>query len=150
MSLERAKQFFEELDQNGKAKEQLKALGLADDLSQAGQIASIARETGYDVSEAEVTELLSGLRSARAKASDAAAKEIQELELSELDKVAGGVKPGHCSDTYKEDENCWISDRCNKTVNFYYFGEPGTFCDSNAYCEGFMTRYDCDVGRISF
>ena len=31
----------------------------------------------------------------------------------------GGGDHSTCSDTYKDDENCWFDDNCRKVVNMY-------------------------------
>ena len=40
--------------------------------------------------------------------------------MLENDSVAGGVvMPHDCKDTFKDEENCWFNDGCDKTINKY-------------------------------
>jgi len=148
MALENAKKFLEELDSNEKALEILKAHEVTDNDQGIATLASAARETGYDVSDEEMKELLTATKSHLVQAGDEAAAKVQ-LSRDEIDKVAGGKGHDICHDTFKDGENCWWNDSCNKVVNMYWTKcSDGTYeCYGTAFCNGFMKKHDCIVSR---
>jgi len=149
MALENAKKFMEELDNNEKALEILKARELTDDEQGIAVLASAARETGYDVSDEEMKELLTATKSHLVQAGDEAAAKVA-LSKEEIDEVAGGKGHDICHDTFKDGENCWWNDSCNKVVNIYWAEiSDGTYeCYGTAFCDGFMKKHDCKYGRV--
>ena len=155
MAIENAKKFLEELDSNEKALDRLKECGT--DLDEAGEISllgSVARETGYDVTDEELETILKQVRVNIVAAGDQAAKGLEKLPREEIDRVAGGKDHDACQSTYKENENCWVSDKCRAVVWEYKMTEYNTNneiineCTINYYCNKVMLSPDCTVGRL--
>ena len=150
MALENAKKFMEELDSNEKALEILKTHEMTDDEQGIAVLASAARETGYDVSDDEMKELLTATKSYLVQAGDEAAAKVA-LSKDEIDKVAGGKK-GHdiCTDTFKDGENCWVNDSCNKVIWLYWEEvSDGTYeCYNSAFCDSFLQQKDCNHAKV--
>jgi hypothetical protein len=149
MALENAKKFMEELDSNEKALEILKAHEQTDEEQEVAVLASAARETGYDVSDEEMKELLTATKSHLVQAGDEAAAKVA-LSKEEIDKVAGGKDHDCCVDTFKDGENCWVNDSCKKFVTNYWQedGDGNVTCYGTAFCDGVMRKHDCKFGRV--
>ena len=130
MALEAVRKFLQGLEKNEKAKGILKAAGKEQEADQARILAAAARETGHDVSEEEMRSVLKELQ----MSGDAVAEEIREINLEEMDRVAGGGDHPTCADTYKDDENCLIDDNCKKVINMYCKHHNGT-CSSYTFCK---------------
>ena len=75
----------------------------------------------------------------------------KELDKDELDQVAGGGSYPYgypCKDTFKPDENCFFTDRCN-SANLYYklnpscslTYDPAESCISSDACKELIQRY---------
>ena len=149
MAKEDVARFLDELDGNEKAKELLEASAADLDAEEGFKVlASAARETGYDVTDDEVARLFEAKRAILVETSDDAADEVLGLSDDELDSVAGGKGFAACEDTYRTDDNCWVSDNCKKAVIFYY-DEDNPYCDSYSYCKGIALKPDCKLGRLS-
>ena len=144
---ENVKRFFEELETNDKAMELLKAASVDGKEPGSAALADIARQTGYDVTDEDVQACLEQLQQTTAAASDAVAEKLGELSPDEMELAAGGKDHETCKDTYRDGENCWYNDSCNK-VNILYWVEKKGTCDSNTYCAKTLKRPDCDYGRI--
>ena len=133
MSLENAKLFLENLNTNEQVMEKLKTISL-EDTDQTPELAAIARNSGYDVTDGEMEEFLAKAIQKRKKDTDAAAIKIAMIDDDELEAVAGGGDHDTCSDTYKDDENCWNNDSCKHVINMYC-AQNDSICDSYAFCE---------------
>lgn len=147
--IENAKRFFEELGANEKAQELLRAAGLEDTADDALVLAKVARETGYEVGDDDMRELLAAMQKLQAAASDAVADQVRDLDDEELDTVAGGGEDPACRDSFSNNDNCLIVDRCDKVI-VIYVDESDPECTKNAYCHGFMSNSDCWAGLIGF
>ena len=104
-----------------KAQELLAKVERPDD--QDGEIcvyADIARQLGYDITEADLKDYIAkkeDLVAARTKEAEA---EIKELPDEVLEQVAGGKKEhDECKDTYRDYENCWAKDGCDFALIWY-------------------------------
>ena len=157
MSLENAKKFLEDLDTNEEAMAKLKESGK--DLDESQEISlfgTIARESGYDTTDEELEEILKRVRDCVAATSDQTAKDLDKLPREELDHVAGGKDHDRCEDTYKDSDNCWITDKCKKVIlaypgNYYRDLETGEIiyeCKYSHYCKKIMYSPDCTFGRL--
>ncbi|MCR4876850.1 MAG: hypothetical protein K5922_06740 [Clostridiales bacterium] len=70
-----------------------------------------------------------------------------------MDKAAGGEKGFLCSDSFELGENCMMDDTCNKIVNNYVSkNNDGTVTcfDASSFCDGFVTKIECNGMKISF
>ena len=144
------KEILEELEGNEEAKALLEARGAdLDDEEGAKVLTAAARETGYDVTDDEVADLLKSQRAIMAKASDDAAGKWLKLGDDELDDAAGGKDHSNCHYTYKDGENCWAMDNCKKVL-IMYFDPDNPYCDSFSHCKGLACKPDCDNGRLGF
>ena len=142
--------FFEELEQNEKAQELLKAECADGTEADYSALARIARKTGYEVTDEEMADFWTKVKTKQAKASEAMAAQIAELSCDEMDQVAGGKDHMVCSDTYKDGENCMWDDVCDKLFKFYYYEDDKHNCESNTFCEGLLLKRDCKNAGIGF
>ena len=94
-----------------------------------------------------MSELPAKMQTQQATASDAVAEQISALDLDDLDAVAGGAGGG-CQDTFRLSENCTFVDNCKKVL-IIYTDDDGN-CASYAYCDGFATKSDCNLGRFGW
>ena len=117
--LENVKKFFEELNGNEKAKELLKAVSTNGDAPDFAALTRIARETGDDVTDAEMQTCLEEARERRAAASDAVAEKLGELTPEDMEAAAGGKGNQSCKDTYNAGEWCWFNDSCSEAIRVY-------------------------------
>ena len=102
MSMENGKKFLEELRSNEKALAKLKELGTpTGETEEIREVAAIARETGYDVTDEELEKLVKAAKKNRATASDKAAETVEKLDPEDLDTAAGGDEPNLA------DGDCW-------------------------------------------
>ena len=148
MAMEDLARFLDELGVNEKAQELLKASGTDLDEEEGLKfLASVARETGYDVADDELVDMFKSRVTRLVKKSDAAADEVLGLSDEELDKVAGGKGHSDCADTYLSDENCAFYDNCKQAVNMYYDSDD-PYCDSYSHCRGVNRKPDCKLGRF--
>ena len=152
MSLETAKKFMEDLNGNEKALEILKSANPDNEEEESRILGKAARETGYDVSDEDLENLLKNMKRRRVESSEKAAEETQRLSPEEIDSFAGGGDHAICSDTFKDDENCVFDDNCKHYTNMYSSSEDeGRYdCDSYTYCKNFLTKDDCSLGRVGF
>lgn len=139
MSLEKAKEFMEELETNDRAMEKLDTF-TPEKPDYASELAAVARETGYDVTDEDMTQMLMKMIQKQKESSDAAAEGIRVLDEDALDKVAGGGDHSTCADTYKDDENCWFDDNCRKLVNMYC-KHHNKNCSSYTYCSSVLVKH---------
>ena len=139
------KEILEELDGNEEAKALLEASGAdLDDEEGCKVLAAAARETGYDVTDEEVTDLLKSQRAIMARASDDAAD-----KWLKLGDVAGWKDHSNCHYTYKDGENCLAMDGCKKAL-IMYFDPDNPYCDSYSHCKGVAVKPNCLIGKIGF
>ena len=95
----------------------------------------------------EVADLFKAQGAIQVKKSAAAADECLALSDEELDKVAGGKDHENCSDTYKDNENCWFDDNC-KHLTHHYYDPYDPVCDTYSYCGTLTILPDCKFGRV--
>ena len=148
MSSEKIQDMLKALSADPKAQELLAKIGRPED--QNGEIciyADIARQLGYDITEADLKDYIektADLVAARTKEAEAG---IKELPDEVLEKVAGGQKEhDKCKDTYRNYENCWITDGCDQIFVMYSdyvchktdFDDPchetAEPCNNDEYC----------------
>ena len=90
--MEEAKKFLQELKTNERGKELLKAKGKPQNAEEcAAFYAEAAEALGYHFSAEDIKAAVEDLKREQLARSDAAEKEIRELDPEELDKVAGGM-----------------------------------------------------------
>ena len=151
MALENAKKFLEDLDTNEEAIDKLKAAGKdLDESQEISLLGSIARESGYDTTDEELEEILKKTRESVAEASDQAAKDLEKLPREELDQVAGGKDHSICKDTYKDSDNCWMTDKCKRIILSYPKEDDPEWedCKFTHYCKKVMQSHECSIGRL--
>ena len=140
MSLEKIPDIMKALSADPKAQELLANAPQPDD--QDGEIrvyAEIARQLGYDITEAELKAFMEKTAASVAARTEEAAADIQELPDEVLDQVAGGGDARHlnCKYSFEDKENCWFKDGCDNVFQLYddyvcknlYFDDP---CHSTA------------------
>jgi len=115
-------------------KAQVKLTGLTKPEDENGIIryyAEAAKRLDFDVSEEEIREMLAEQIKTVNVRTEAAAAGIESLPDNELDEVAGGDIDYPCSNslkqkyeckyTYKDRENCWNDDACDKNFLLYQY-----------------------------
>ena len=114
------KRFFEMLDNDASAKALLAGEKPDNEAEFYGAYVNAATELGFTVSADDIKEELEAREAAVAAKTDETIGGMCELSAEEMDNVAGGaVIPHECKDTFKDEENCWISDGCDKYNNNY-------------------------------
>ena len=109
------KKVLEELATNERARELLKAGSITKDAAPESVYAEVARAVGFDVTAEETMDAADEIRKKQAAATEAAAAEITELSLSEMDQVAGGARDWAtegCEATVENHSWCWSNDSC--------------------------------------
>ena len=80
----------------------------------APSFAAAAADLGFSFTDEEFQEASAELRQAELDQLEGV-----ELDDAELEQVAGGGDNYNCSDTYREGENCWADDQCDRILNYY-------------------------------
>ena len=144
MNQERVKVFLEALKTDPKAESLLQARPEPKtDADRFRAYAEIAKELGYDVSEAELEAYLTEMEKTLQEHAKSAEALVTELSGDEMDKVAGGAHT-ECKTTFLDRENCWHNDGCDNIYNGYkkYLCKKNGLCDRTAYsltfCDGAM------------
>ena len=85
------------------------------------QAVELAAEQGYDVTAEDLKKAAESFRKETAETNGAAAEKIRELNVDEMDKVAGGYffHPQVCSSNFDDGETCWFNDYCGQMWNLY-------------------------------
>lgn len=88
--------------------------------------AELAPTMDFDVTEEDLRECFINEPSKLQQRTDATIAKVQELDINELDEVAGGYADSpECADTYRDHENCWYNDGCNVIFNRYRWYKCG-------------------------
>ena len=127
MSMDQAKKFFEALKKDRKAVEGL--MGSEKPETEEGLFqayAQAAAKLGFEASADEIRTVYEEIMKAVAAKTQESAGDVKELSAEELDAVAGGgfwffndKDHPNCKDTYKDRENCWVVDGCDKAILDY-------------------------------
>ena len=127
----KVKAFLEALKTDPKAQELIRDIPEPETTSsRIRAYAKIAKDLGYDLSDADLDAFILDQELYLQAKAEAAAKEIKELPEDELEEVAGGGDHPECKNTYKDRENCWVHDGCD-IVNTHY---PNYQCHYNSKC----------------
>ena len=121
-----AKKFLEECLHNDTARQMVKNAPKPETPEeQMAVYLNIAKTLGYKITPEELSQAV-GERKQEVKAkNDAVVSQVQELDLEDLDDVAGGyyIFKDVCSSTFNtcEDgmDDCWFDDRCDYVLNKY-------------------------------
>ena len=81
--------------------------------------AEVLAEKGYNVSSEEIAAFIQEAEGERRKKTQEHAGKIELLSDQDLEEVAGGGDHPECESSYKDKENCWLSDACDYYINFY-------------------------------
>lgn len=112
--METLKKFFETLRTNPKAAELLKGKDKPKSSDELVKVyAEIAKELGFDLSEDDLKKGIKALEEEQNVKTGQAKESAQELDESELEKVAGGRDADDCIYSFQDKENCWIQDGCD-------------------------------------
>ncbi len=132
--METLKKFLETLRTDPKAEELLKGREKPESLeAAAGIYAEAAKELGFELTEVDIREGFKALEEEQKAKTEQAKDAAQELNVNDLEKVAGGKgEEGWCRDTYVDRENCWFNDGCDTIINSYIFYR----CKSTQYLDG--------------
>jgi len=105
--------------------------------------AEAAKRLGFDITEADLREMIAAHTKERLEKSENAAEQINAVQDNELEMVAGGSAGKHeeCMDTFQDGENCWSLDGCDVTISLY----PNYSCQHNYYGHvcGDKESFDC-------
>jgi len=150
MSKENAKKFLDAMkDKANREAWNAKAAGVKNDAEAFEAAFDTAKEMGYDVTKEELTEALKELRAEQKEKTKKAVQGVQELDLDDLEDVAGGTyiyellpdetNPGYrkwkkkASGCKKEfdDTTCYSTDAC-RAANIYYYDCSGKYFENGA------------------
>ena len=147
MSSEKIQDMIKALSADPKAQELLaNAVQPEDQEGEISVYADVARQLGYDITEADLKDYIEKTADLVAERTKEAEAGIQELSDEVLEKVAGGKDHNSCKDTYKDRENCWVNDGCDNVYNMYSdyvchiisYSDPchatAKPCSNDAYC----------------
>lgn len=97
------------------------------------EIVEAAAELGFEVTAEELKDAAENLQIENAEGNAAAAEKIKELNVDEMDKVAGGYyfHPEVCSSNFDDGEDCWFNDYCDIMWNLYMLKDD----NRSARCE---------------
>lgn len=146
--MSKAKEFFEKLGTDAKAKEFFKGKAqpeTADEL--VATYLDAAKQLGYDITEEDIIAYLKEKADEVKTGTDKAAKAVQALPDDALQNVAGGSGDhSNCKDTFQDKENCWATDGCDFTWNSY----DDYVCKRNNkdYHCGSSYALKCDSGPV--
>ena len=116
--MEELKKFLEEIRTNPRANEMINGMEKPESPEElAACYAKIAKELGYTLTEDDILEGVKTIAEDMIAMTEKHKAEMDKLDMDEMNKVAGGL-PCHntfdkCSDTFKDEENCWWNDGCN-------------------------------------
>ena len=79
---------------------------------------------GHSVSEEEILVYIKGTEEEMRRKAQNTKDEIENLSEQELEDVAGGKGHSQCQFSYKDKENCWVTDACDNVAVVY----PGYKC----------------------
>ena len=133
MSKEEIKKVFEELKTDPRAKELIGSQGTSSDRCALIQIyAEAAQKLGFEVTPEELSSYIKEQEKVRGEKTRESASEIMNLDDEVLDQVAGGKKEkDECKDTYRDRENCWVTDACDIVLEWY----DGYECHALGSCQ---------------
>lgn len=121
--MENAKKFFKEIAKTEEAKALFAATKAPEtEEERIAAYVDVAKKLGVELSADDV--------SAYFASSDNI--ESGELDDEELEQLVGGGDNAACADTFKQQENCWNNDGCDKIYNEY----------NNYLCKRFSVRPD--------
>ena len=119
--MENAKKFFKEIAKTEEAKALFAAIEAPEgEEARIAAYVDIAKKLGVEFSADDV--------SAYFASSDNTAS--GELDDEELEQLVGGGDNAACADTFKQQENCWNNDGCDKVYNEY----------NDYFCKRFSVR----------
>ncbi len=114
------KKFLEAVQNDPRAEELTKNISVPNDEEQEIALyVDLAKKMGFSVSREDLISYRQEIEKdflARAKKAEASMEE--DLNIKQLNMVAGGAKDG-CSDTHKSGEWCWYNDSCQIAVRYY-------------------------------
>jgi hypothetical protein len=118
--MSKAKEFFEKLGTDNKAKELFKGKAepkTGEELVEA--YLDAAKQLGYDLTSEDIVAYIKEKQEKVQSGTDSAAKAVQALPDDALDSVAGGGDHTECNDTFRDKENCWATDGCDYVFTHY-------------------------------
>ena len=150
MSKEKAKQFVKEYRDNEEAVKIMKQFPEPKTDEEAiSCFVEVAGKIGLQITEEEMAEAARELKEERKTKTDASTHDIKELDIDDLEDVAGGiyyidggerVYGGCCGDF--TDDDCFAADACPEIHNLYYD------CKYKYHAEG--DEYYCFLKDVNF
>ena len=121
MSKEEIRKILEALKTDPGAKELIAGQGMPSDREALISIyAEAAKKLGFEITPEEFRSYVKEQEEARIVKTGESASAIQQLDDEALDQVAGGKKEKDgCKDTYRDRENCWVTDACDIVLEWY-------------------------------
>ena len=126
MAIEKVKELLKAVKTDAEA--QAKLNGLVKPADEDGIVkyyAEAASLLGFDVTEEDIRATIAALSKEQQGKTDAAVGMVKAIPDDTLDQVAGGYQlvcaeqQRTCIDTYKNQENCWTQDGCDRNTNMY-------------------------------
>ena len=114
MEKNKAELFLNAMNEDEKIQAFMKDYTLPEGMEKEDALVEIARRFGYEITKEELLQASEARCKAIEAAGQAAKEAVEELSIDQLDMVAGGKKYNDdCNDTYKDKENCWLTDGCD-------------------------------------
>ena len=132
MKHEKVQAFLEALKDDPKVQEMVREIPEPETPSERiHAYAKIAKNLGYDLSDEDLRAFIADQEQILQAKAQSTAQGLEELPEEELSEVAGGGDHPDCKDTYKDKENCWVTDGCDIINNHYSDYQ----CHYNSKCD---------------
>lgn len=139
MSKQEALRFLQQAESDAEFAEKVRA-ALTGEAEAEASFSSVAADLGFAFTEEELLEASAEHRSEKLAELDAVAMDDQELE-----QVAGGGDRYECKDTYRQGENCFNNDECDRIYHFY---KHISFCKYTYNPRENCINLDCSLGGV--
>ena len=120
MATEQVKQFLQAVATDPRAGRILESMAAPEnEAAEFRAYLDLAEKLGYAVGEEDLRRAIGELNEETAARTEETAGRIRELSADELSEAAGGGDHGNCSDTFRDEENCWYNDGCDVIFRWY-------------------------------
>ena len=114
MSKQEALRFLQQTERDAEFAEKVRAALVGEKGPEEASFSSVAAGLGFVFTEEELQEV-----SAKHRSKKLAELDVAVMSDEELEQVAGGGDFYECRDTYRQGENCFNNDECDRIYHFY-------------------------------
>ncbi len=114
--------FLEMLKSDPEIMEKIRSMGpVKSEEEKIKVLSGIAREKGVELTAEDLKEYLAGKKTEQNDRTEAGIAQLEDMPDEELAAAAGGAPKEHdnCVDTYRDKENCWLTDGCDAVFERY-------------------------------